>query len=108
MAGKFNLLSKNINECYIKKPFKMKVAESKFIDLSHTIEHGLITYKGLPAPIICDYLSRENSKQIYEAGTSFQNGEMGNQYKYPYLLPFQFYRFEKKYRLHKFALSFLC
>lgn len=47
-----------------------------FIDLSHTIEHGLITYKGLPAPIICDYLSRENAKQIYEAGTSFQIGKI--------------------------------
>ena len=29
------------------------------IDLSHTVAHGLVTYKGLPAPIICDYLSRE-------------------------------------------------
>jgi kynurenine formamidase len=25
------------------------------IDLSHTIEHGMITYRGLPAPLICDY-----------------------------------------------------
>lgn len=40
-----------------------------FIDLSHTIEDGLITYKGLPAPIICDYLSRQESKQYYEKGT---------------------------------------
>ncbi|MEZ4736981.1 MAG: hypothetical protein R3E79_58620 [Caldilineaceae bacterium] len=31
---------------------------AKFIDLSHTIEDGMITYKGLPAPVICDYLSR--------------------------------------------------
>jgi arylformamidase len=47
-----------------------------FIDLSHTIENGLITYKGLPAPIICDYLSRENSKQVYEDGTQFQIGKI--------------------------------
>ncbi len=46
------------------------------IDLSHTIEHGLVTYKGLPAPIICDYLSRENSKQFYEEGTEFQIGKI--------------------------------
>ena len=26
------------------------------VDLSHVIEDGLITYKGLPAPIICDFL----------------------------------------------------
>jgi kynurenine formamidase len=44
---------------------------SKLIDLSHTIRHGLRTYKGLPAPLICDYLSREASRQSYEAGTEF-------------------------------------
>jgi arylformamidase len=46
------------------------------IDLSHTIENGLVTYKGLPAPIICDYLSREDSKSIYEEGTTFQIGKI--------------------------------
>jgi len=46
------------------------------IDLSHIIEDGLITYKGLPAPIICDYLSREKSKDFYEEGTTFQIGKI--------------------------------
>src|SRR5579864_6620890 len=46
------------------------------IDLSHTIENGLVTYKGLPAPVICDYLSREDSKGIYEEGTTFQIGKI--------------------------------
>ncbi|CAN5401409.1 cyclase family protein [soil metagenome] len=46
------------------------------IDLSHTIENGLITYKGLPAPVICDYLSRADSKIFYEEGTSFQIGKI--------------------------------
>ena len=46
------------------------------IDLSHTVEHGLITYKGLPAPIICDYLSREASRQRYAPGTEFQIGKI--------------------------------
>ena len=49
---------------------------SKFIDLSHTIETGMITYKGLPAPVICDYLSREKSRKVYEAGTEFQIGKL--------------------------------
>ena len=49
---------------------------SHFIDLSHTIVEGLITYEGLPAPIICDYLSREASKEHYEEGTSFQIGKI--------------------------------
>ena len=50
--------------------------KTTFIDLSHTIEHGLITYKGLPAPIICDFLSRDNSKQHYADGTTFQIGKI--------------------------------
>jgi kynurenine formamidase len=48
----------------------------KYIDLSHTIEDGMITYKGLPAPIICDYLSREASKEIYSEDTQFQIGKI--------------------------------
>lgn len=47
-----------------------------FVDLSHTIESGMITYKGLPAPLICDYLSREKSRELYEAGTEFQIGRI--------------------------------
>jgi arylformamidase len=48
----------------------------KLIDLSHTVAHGLITYKGLPAPIICDYLSREASKKHYAPGVQFQIGKI--------------------------------
>jgi arylformamidase len=46
------------------------------IDVSHTVEDGMITYKGLPAPIICDYLSREASRQLYAQGTEFQIGKI--------------------------------
>jgi arylformamidase len=48
----------------------------KLYDLSHTIEDGMITYKGLPAPVICDYLSREKSRSFYEEGTEFQIGKI--------------------------------
>lgn len=48
----------------------------KFIDLSHTIEEGVVTYRGLPAPIICDFWTREESKNWYEEGTSFQIGKI--------------------------------
>jgi kynurenine formamidase len=47
-----------------------------FVDLSHSIESGMITYKGLPAPLICDYLSREKSREFYEEGTEFQIGKI--------------------------------
>jgi arylformamidase len=49
---------------------------SKLIDISHTIESGMITYKGLPAPIVCDYLTREQSRQHYASGTEFQIGKV--------------------------------
>lgn len=49
---------------------------TKLIDLSHTIEEGMITYKGLPAPIICDFLSREASKASYAEGTTFHIGKI--------------------------------
>ena len=48
----------------------------KLVDLSHEVEHGMITYKGLPAPIICDYLSREASREHYAPGTEFNIGKI--------------------------------
>jgi kynurenine formamidase len=48
----------------------------KLIDLSHEVEHGMITYKGLPAPIICDFLSREESRKHYAQGTEFNIGKI--------------------------------
>jgi hypothetical protein len=49
---------------------------SRLIDLSHTVEHGMVTYKGLPAPLICDFLSREASRAVYAAGTEFHIGRI--------------------------------
>lgn len=46
------------------------------IDLSHTIEHGMITYKGLPGPVISDHLSREASRSVYGEGTEFHIGKI--------------------------------
>ena len=43
-----------------------------FIDLSHTIEDGMVTYKGLPGPIICDFLSREDAVKKYADGETIQ------------------------------------
>src|SRR5207237_543405 len=44
----------------------------RFVDLSHIIHDGLVTYPGLPAPAITDHLSREASKDRYASGTTFQ------------------------------------
>ena len=48
----------------------------RLVDLSHEVEHGMITYKGVPAPIICDFLSREDSRKHYAAGTEFNIGKI--------------------------------
>ena len=48
----------------------------RLIDLSHAIEAGMVTYKGLPAPLVCDHLSREASRAHYEPGTEFQIGRI--------------------------------
>ena len=48
----------------------------RLIDVSHTVEHGMVTYKGFPAPIICDWLSREASRAKDTHGTEFQIGKI--------------------------------
>jgi kynurenine formamidase len=73
MVGAVRILNKRIVvEAHKRKPFDARPHDSGLIDLSHTIENGLVTYKGLPAPIICDYLSREASRERYAPGTEFQ------------------------------------
>lgn len=77
MVGEVRILNKEIfTEKHKRQPVNNPSGPSSFIDLSHTISDGLVTYKGLPAPIICDYLSREQSREIYEAGTEFQIGKI--------------------------------
>jgi kynurenine formamidase len=44
----------------------------RLVDLSHVIEHGMVTYPGLPAPAISDWLSRDASGARYAPGTTFQ------------------------------------
>ncbi len=46
------------------------------IDVSHEIEAGMITYPGLPAPVVSDYLSRESARGVYAEGTTFQIGRI--------------------------------
>jgi kynurenine formamidase len=48
----------------------------ELIDVCHTIEHGMITYKGLPAPVISDYLSREESRTRYAPPNEFHIGKI--------------------------------
>lgn len=44
---------------------------ARVIDLSHPIRAGMITYPGLPAPVITPHLTREDSRDRYAPGTEF-------------------------------------
>lgn len=50
--------------------------EFQLIDVSHTVEAGLVTYPGLPAPVIGDFISREESRANYAPGTEFHIGRI--------------------------------
>ena len=49
---------------------------ASLFDLSHVIEHDMITFKGLPGPHICDYWSRAASAEKYDDGSTFQIGRI--------------------------------
>src|SRR3546814_11128048 len=75
MAGPARIRNKRI----IAEPHKRRPVERlhgnsarRYVDLSHVIADGVVTYPGLPAVHVCDYLSREQSRDHYEAGTEFQ------------------------------------
>ncbi|HET8775810.1 MAG TPA: cyclase family protein [Thermoanaerobaculia bacterium] len=48
----------------------------RFVDLSHTIESGMVTYPGLPEPEIRDWLTREASHERYAGQAEFQIGRI--------------------------------
>jgi kynurenine formamidase len=78
MVGSVRILNKRIIEERHKRASASRAIEhgvrtgDRLLDLSHTIENGMLTYKGLPAPLICDHLSREQSRRLYADGTEFQ------------------------------------
>jgi arylformamidase len=80
MVGEVRILNKKIIAERHKRQAaptpELAGATAHLIDLSHTIEDGMITYKGLPAPLICDHLSRAKSREIYAEGTEFQIGKI--------------------------------
>jgi arylformamidase len=57
-------------------PRQRNATSRRLIDVSHTVEDGMVTYKGFPAPVICDWLSREASRAKYAHGTELQIGKI--------------------------------
>jgi kynurenine formamidase len=80
-------------------------AMTRLIDVSHTVEDGLATYPGLPAPLICDYLSREASRALYAEGTTFQISRIQMVANTGTYVDAPFHRFEDGIDLAGLALS---
>ena len=77
----------------------------RLVDLSHTIRDGLITYKGIPGPIVCDFLSRAASRQHYEGGTAFHIGRIDMVANTGTYLDCPFHRFEEGEDLSEIGLE---
>ncbi|MGB7925606.1 MAG: cyclase family protein [Pyrinomonadaceae bacterium] len=75
------------------------------IDVSHAVEHGMITYKGLPAPVICDFLSREESRKHYAEGTEFHIGRIDMVANTGTYIDAPFHRYAEGKDLSQLALS---
>ena len=72
MVGKARILNKRIIDEAHKRKGAVDSGGRRYVELSHVIEDGLVTYPGLPAARVCDYLSREASRAVYAPGTEFQ------------------------------------
>src|SRR5580698_6942058 len=112
MVGEVRILNKRIIEERHKRGASPNAGANGLlapvhVDLSHTVYEGLMTYKGLPAPMICDFLSREDSRKLYEAGTSFHIGRIDMVANTGTYLDSPFHRFEDGKDLSQLELSAL-
>ncbi len=77
----------------------------QLIDLSHSIEEGMITYPGLPGPMITEHLSRADSVSRYEEGTTFSIGRIDMVANTGTYLDVPFHRFEDGFDLSGLSLD---
>ena len=70
MVGTVRIVHKTI----IAEPHRRPGA--RFVDLSHDVEDGMVTYRGLPAPVIRDHWTREESRHHFAPGTEFHIGRI--------------------------------
>ena len=76
MVAEVRILNKEIIAEAHKRRSTSEDEGRRFIDVGHVIEDGMVTYKGLPAPMLCDFLSREGSREHYAEGTEFHIGKI--------------------------------
>jgi kynurenine formamidase len=78
---------------------------ARLVDLSHVIEPGMQTYPGLPGPMICDYLTRDESRTRFAGGTTFQIGRIDMVANTGTYIDVPFHRYEEGADLAKVALK---
>ena len=109
MVGEVRILNKKVIEERHKRSAKADGAGdgdgARMVDLSHVIEGGMITYKGLPAPLICDHLSREQSRKVYAEGTEFHIGKIEMVANTGTYIDVPFHRYANGHDLTELALS---
>jgi kynurenine formamidase len=81
--------------------------KAEIVDLSHVIEEGMTTYKGLPGPHICDFWTREGSAAHYDDGSTFQIGRIDMVANTGTYLDSPFHRYEDKADLSQLELASL-
>jgi len=95
MVGDVRIVNKRIIVEPHKRPSSPQAEPAgRLIDLSHSVADGMITYPGLPAPVIEEHLTRDASRSHYAEGTTFSIGSIrlvGNTGTY---LDTPFHRFE--------------
>jgi kynurenine formamidase len=80
MVGSVRILNKSIIEERHKRASAALAPEqqsqTKLVDLSHPILRGQACYPGLPAPMVSDHVSHEDSQGRYAPGVTFQIGRV--------------------------------
>jgi kynurenine formamidase len=75
MVGTVRIRNKTILAEAHKRPTRT-AAPRRLIDVSHEVEAGMVTYRGLPAPAIRDHWTREESRRHFAPGTEFHIGRI--------------------------------
>jgi len=103
MVGRVRILNKRI----LSEAHK-RVADHhmrRYVDLSHTIGNGTLTHRGMPGPLICDFLSREDSRRFYASGTEFQIAKIEMIANTGTYLDCPFHRFAHGYDMAQLAID---
>ena len=81
--------------------------KAELVDLSHVIEAGMTTYKGLPGPHICEFWTREGSAANYDDDSTFQIGRIDMVANTGTYLDSPFHRYEDGADLSELVLASL-